>query len=105
MKINKLVSKSKFKPSTGYLDPRPRASNMRLDDIWKSDSKQDVAISECFLIVSVFFYLVNLRIRFDKTLDRISDPKNLGQGSVGYSLNSDSSPRPDINIFGQEFQM
>ena len=104
MKINKLVPKSKFKPSTGYLDPRPRVSNMRLD-IWKSDSKQDVVISEWFLIVSVFFYLVNLRIRFDKTLDRISDPKNLGQRSVGYSLNSDSSPRPDINIFGQEFQM
>ena len=68
--------KSRVKSSVGYQDPRPRVSDVR-SDIWNSDIRQDIAICWCILIISIFFYLVNLRTRFDETLGQISAPKNL----------------------------
>ena len=52
----------------------------------------------------VFFYLVNLRTRFDETLCRMSDSKNIGRGFVDQSSNPDSNPGPDIKILGRKFK-
>ena len=51
-----------------------------------------------------FFSLVNLRTRFDETLGRISDSKNVGRGFVDQSSNPDSNPQPDIKILGRNFK-
>ena len=59
-------------PSAESFEVRP--------DIWNSDTGGDVVICYCILIILIFFYVVNLRTRFDEPLDRISDPKNLSRG-------------------------
>ena len=59
----------------------------------------------CYLmIILTFFYVVNLRTKFDETLGRISDLKNFGRGFEDQSTNLDSNPRPDIKILGRRFK-
>ena len=99
-----VVYKLKLNPSATHLDPRLRVLDMR-PDIQKSNSKQDsLVICQCILITLVFFYLLNLKTRFDETLGRISEPKNLSRGIAGQSSNLDSNPRPDIKTLGRQFK-
>ena len=52
---------------------------------WISRNKiaNKLAQCQCILIALVFFYPVNSKTRFDETLGRISESKNLGRGNVG----------------------
>ena len=49
--------------------------------------------------------VVNLRIRLDETLGRISNNKKLNRGFEDYSTNTDSNLWTGIKIYGLEFKM
>ena len=49
--------------------------------------------------------VVNLRIRLDETLGRISNNKKLNRGFEDYSTNTDSNLWTGIKIHGLEFKM
>ena len=52
LRIWELAYKSRLKSSTGYEDPRPRVSDMRLD-FWNSDIRQNVVISHGTFCISI----------------------------------------------------
>ena len=65
-RICRLVLKSKYQFSTAYQGTWARVSDV-WPEFWNSDIRHDEVILYCILIVSIFFYVANLKTRFDET--------------------------------------